>query len=236
MFLPAIVVLLPIGTLPEEEGAEGRPLMVFSGTAGGIGRCRRLVGGPPDGYNDPRGAVSPPEAPDLTSRGRPAMRPKRIDPGPGRESVWDYPRPPRVEPTARRVRVVFNDQVIADTCRAVRVLETSHPPGIYIPPEDVKSEFLRSSLRSTACEWKGRARYFHVVVGDRQAEDAAWSYPDPAPRFAAIRGFLTFYPGRVDSCFLDEEIVTPQEGNFYGGWITSAVVGPFKGAAGTWGW
>jgi uncharacterized protein (DUF427 family) len=164
------------------------------------------------------------------------MKTKRIEPAPGQESVWDYPRPPRVEPTGKRVRVVFNDQVIADTTRAVRVLETSHPPGIYIPPEDVRMEFLRSSIRSSSCEWKGRARYFHVVVGDRKAEDAAWSYPEPVPRFAAIRDYVTFYPGRVDSCFLDDERVTPQEGGFYGGWITSAVVGPFKGASGTWGW
>lgn len=163
-------------------------------------------------------------------------RPKRIKPGPGQESVWDYPRPPRVEPVHRRVRVLFNGEVIAESHRALRVLETSHPPGIYLPPEDVRIAFLRPSTRSSFCEWKGRAVYHHVVVGDRRADDAAWSYPDPVPAFAAIRDYVTFYPGRVDACFLDDEQVVPQEGGFYGGWITSELVGPFKGGPGSWGW
>jgi uncharacterized protein (DUF427 family) len=164
------------------------------------------------------------------------MRPKRIEPKPGQESVWDYPRPPRIEPLGRHVRVVFNGEVVADSNRAVRILETSHPPGIYVPPEDVRAEFLRDSRHLSHCEWKGRARYHHLVVGDRRSDDAAWSYPDPVPAFASIREFVTFYPARVDACYVGDERVTPQEGGFYGGWITSELVGPFKGGPGSWGW
>ncbi len=164
------------------------------------------------------------------------MRPKRIEPGPGQESVWDYPRPPRIEPVSRRVRVEFNGQIIADTTQAKRVLETSHPPGIYIPPDDLRSEFLKRSSHRSACEWKGWASYHDVVVGDRRAENAGWSYPDPVPSFESIRDYVTFYPGRVDACYLDDEQVRPQEGDFYGGWITSELVGPFKGGPGSWGW
>ena len=164
------------------------------------------------------------------------IRPSRIAPGPGQESVWDYPRPPRVEPSTRRVRVIFNGEVIAETTRAFRILETSHPPVFAIPPEDVRLGFLRPSPRTTGCEWKGRAHYHSVEVDGRRAEDAAWSYPEPVRAFEPIRDYLCFYPGRVDSCFVDEEQVTPQEGGFYGGWITRELVGPFKGASGTWGW
>ena len=158
------------------------------------------------------------------------MSPKRIEPGP------DYPRPPRIEPTHRRIQVVFGGEVIAETTRALRVLETSHPPGYYIPPEDVRQEFLRPSSRSSFCEWKGRAAYHHIVVGDCRSEDAAWSYPAPVRAFEPIRGYISFYPGRVDACFVDDKQVSPQEGGFYGGWITSDLVGPFKGEAGSWGW
>ncbi|QDV32497.1 DUF427 domain-containing protein [Tautonia plasticadhaerens] len=164
------------------------------------------------------------------------MRPNRIAPGPGQESVWDYPRPPRIEPSTRRIRVVFNGEVIAETTRALRILETSHPPVFAVPPEDVRAEFLRGSRRTTGCEWKGRARYHSIEVGGRRAEDAAWSYPEPVRAFEPIRDYLCFYPERVGACFVDEEVVTPQEGGFYGGWITGELVGPFKGASGTWGW
>jgi uncharacterized protein (DUF427 family) len=156
--------------------------------------------------------------------------------GMAKESVWDYPRPPRIEDSARRIRVVFNDVVIADTTRAKRVVETSHPPVYYIPPEDVRLEHLARTDRSSYCEWKGRAAYYSVTIGDRQSRDAAWFYPDPTPAFADIKDHVAFYPSRVDSCYVDSEKVTAQPGDFYGGWITSEITGPFKGGPGTSGW
>lgn len=153
-----------------------------------------------------------------------------------RESVWDYPRPPRVERDDRRVRVVLGDVVMADTTRALRVLETSHPPAFYIPREDVRGEHLVPAAGRTWCEWKGHAAYEDVVVGDRVAARAAWHYPDPAPAYADLAGHVAFYPGRVDACFVGDERVRAQEGDFYGGWITSEIEGPFKGAPGTRGW
>ncbi|MCX6373889.1 MAG: DUF427 domain-containing protein, partial [Actinobacteria bacterium] len=123
------------------------------------------------------------------------------------ESVWDYPRPPRVEASTRRIRVVVGGVTVADTTRAFRVLETSHPPGYYIPPEDVRSEYLRPSRRHSYCEFKGRASYYDLAVGERVVADAAWYYADPAPGYEAIRDHLAFYPGRVDACFVDDEQV-----------------------------
>jgi len=161
---------------------------------------------------------------------------RRIQPGPGQESVWDYPRPPRIEPETRRVRVIFNGKEVAQSDRAMRVLETSHPPGIYIPPDDIVSNALRSGPGSSFCEWKGQAAYWDVVVDGAVAEAAGWSYPNPTPSFTEIAGYISIYPGRVDACYLGDERVKPQEGNFYGGWITADVVGPFKGAPDTWGW
>ena len=164
-------------------------------------------------------------------------RPSRIEPGPGQESVWDYPRPPRLEPAPRRLRVELGGRVIAETRRGLRVLETSHPPTYYFPPEDVAPGVLvPSGGGGTACEWKSQARYFDLVVGDLRVPRAAWSYPDPAPGFEPLRDHVAFYAGRVDACFVDDARVTPQEGEFYGGWITPDVVGPFKGGPGTWGW
>jgi len=119
---------------------------------------------------------------------------RRIAPGPGQESVWDYPRPPRLELSEKLVRIKFNGETIAETSRAYRVLETSHPPTYYIPPEDIQAKFLERSSRASFCEWKGRARYHGLKVGDRRAADVAWSYPDPTPNFAAIRDYLAFYP------------------------------------------
>ncbi|TXT53630.1 MAG: hypothetical protein BAJATHORv1_140009 [Candidatus Thorarchaeota archaeon] len=162
--------------------------------------------------------------------------PKRIEPGPGQESVWDYPRPPRVEPTSKRVQVIFNGVTIADTGDAKRVLETSHPPVYYIPPEDVRMVHLSAAPGSSLCEWKGRARYYTVEVGERRAERAAWAYPDPRPEFESIRDHVAFYAGPMDACYVDDERVRPQPGGFYGGWITDDVVGPFKGGPGTVGW
>jgi uncharacterized protein (DUF427 family) len=157
----------------------------------------------------------------------------RETPGPGQESVWDYPRPPRLEPVHERIRIVFDDVVIADTTRAWRVLETSHPPTYYLHPDDLSQEHLEPSLRRSFCEWKGRASFVTVRVGDRVAEDVGWFYAEPVPAFAELRGHVAFYAGPMDSCTVGGEEVTPQPGGFYGGWITSKVVGPFKGPPGS---
>jgi uncharacterized protein (DUF427 family) len=164
------------------------------------------------------------------------MIPKRIEPGPGQESVWDYPRPPRLEKCSKHIQVVFNDVVIVDSLRAWRVLETSHPPVYYSPPEDIRMEFLTPVSSSTLCEWKGQARYFDLRVGERLASRAAWCYPNPDAAFESIRNYLAFYAGPMDACLVDGERARPQPGSFYGGWITSDVVGPFKGEPGTMGW
>jgi uncharacterized protein (DUF427 family) len=164
------------------------------------------------------------------------MSHKRTEAGPDQESVWDYPRPPRVEETARHVKVVFNGEVIADTHQAKRVLETSHPPAYYIPPEDVRMEYLTETDHRTWCEWKGQAGYYSLSVGDRQAKNAAWFYPNPTPGYEAIQGHVAFYPGKMEACYVDGERVKAQPGDFYGGWITSEIVGPFKGRPGTASW
>jgi len=164
------------------------------------------------------------------------MKRARVEPGPGQESVWDYPRPPRVEDSSKHVQVVFNGVTIADTYAAKRVLETSHPPVYYIPPQDIKIDYLEEAQGSSLCEWKGRAGYYTVVVGEKRAERAAWYYPDPRPGYESIRDHVAFYPGLMDVCYVDGERVEPQPGGFYGGWITKDVVGPFKGGPGTMGW
>ena len=164
-------------------------------------------------------------------------RPRRIEPGPGQESVWDYPRPPRVEPSSELVEVIHAGHLVARTTRAVRVLETSQAPGYYLPAEDVDASVLTLSPTRTHCEWKGVATYWTLAVpGAAPVTDAAWSYPDPTPAFAAIADHLAFYPQLVDECRVDGEVVAANEGGFYGGWVTSRVVGPFKGGAGSWGW
>ncbi len=160
----------------------------------------------------------------------------RVAPGPGQESVWDYPRPPRLEPVTKRLRVVFNGVTIADTNRGYRVLETSHPPVYYFPPDHIRMDHLSVAGGASFCEWKGQARYFTIVVNGKQAERAAWSYPEPTPAFTDIRDHIAFYCPMMDACFVGEEQARPQPGSFYGGWITDDVVGPFKGEAGTAGW
>jgi uncharacterized protein (DUF427 family) len=161
----------------------------------------------------------------------------RPDPtGPGEESVWNYPRPPRLERDERRVVVTFNGEVIADTTGAWKVLETSHPPTWYLPPADIRSEFIEPAPGGSHCEWKGQAHYVSVRVGDRVAEKVGWGYADPTPDFRAITDHLAFYAGPMDSVTVDGVEVEPQPGGFYGGWITPEVKGPFKGGPGTWGW
>lgn len=161
---------------------------------------------------------------------------QRIQPNPGQESVWDYPRPPRLEDVTKHIQVVFNGVAIADTHNAKRVLETSHPPVYYIPASDIKMEYLIRTPQSSFCEWKGNAGYYTIAVGDKRVDNAGWFYPDPTPSFAGIENYVAFYPHLMDACYVDGEKVQPQPGNFYGGWITSDIVGPFKGSPGTWGW
>jgi uncharacterized protein (DUF427 family) len=167
-------------------------------------------------------------------------RPAQIDPpGPGQESVWDYPRPPRIEPSPKHVIVLFNNAVVAESRHALRVLETSSPPVYYLPPGDVRlGRFVvpAEGGRATFCEWKGTASYLDLRVGDRLARDAAWSYLTPSEGYEAIKEHVAFYPGRVDACYLDGELVRPQPGSYYGGWVTDGIVGPFKGDPGTEGW
>lgn len=161
------------------------------------------------------------------------MRSERIAAGPGQESVWDYPRPPAVAPTDSRVRVVHLGLTIADTRAALRVLETSQPPAFYIPRTDIAQERIVGSRGRSICEWKGLATYWSLVLAETTVTDAAWSYEQPAPGFEQIAGHLAFYAQRVDQCWVDDERVIANPGSFYGGWITSKVVGPFKGDPGT---
>jgi uncharacterized protein (DUF427 family) len=160
----------------------------------------------------------------------------RIEPKPGQESVWDYPRPPRVELSTKRIRVLFNGVTLAETTHAMRVLETSHPPVYYIPQGDIRMEYLSPTAQRTFCEFKGAASYWTIKVGDKVEADAGWSYASPSRGFEQIKDHIAFYPGRMEACYVDEEKVLAQPGDFYGGWITSDIVGPFKGGAGTWGW
>ena len=165
------------------------------------------------------------------------QRPQRITPEPGQESVWDYPRPPRVETSTSRVEVVCNGVAIASSTRTLRVLETSHPPVFYIPFADIVAEHVRpSGRRPSFCEFKGLASYFTIAVDEVVERDAAWAYPHPSPGYESLVDHLAIYPERVDACTVDGELVRPQPGGFYGGWITDRVVGPFKGGPGSAGW
>jgi uncharacterized protein (DUF427 family) len=170
-------------------------------------------------------------------RNFPRVRPPDIvAPGPGQESVWDYPRPPRVESVLARVRVELGGRVVADSTRALRVCETSSPPVYYVPPSDIDLECVAPSQRTSFCEWKGVARYWTVQSAGRVAKDAGWSYPEPDEGYEAIRDYLSFYPRRVDGCYVGEHRVTPQPGFYYGGWVTPDLVGPFKGVPGSEAW
>ncbi len=156
--------------------------------------------------------------------------------GTGEESVWDYPRPPRLEASPKHVQVYFAGELIADSRRTLRILETSHPPVFYVPPEDVRTELLTQTAQKSFCEFKGGAVYWTLALNGQESQNVAWSYPNPTEGFEAIKAYLAFYPGRVEACFVDRERVQAQAGDFYGGWITREVKGPFKGEAGTWGW
>jgi uncharacterized protein (DUF427 family) len=152
------------------------------------------------------------------------------------ENVWDYPRPPAVEDVPQRIRIVFNDELITNSQNAKRVLETSHPPVYYIPLKDIKPNVLLPTSGSTWCEWKGEASYYDVRVGNVTAKRAAWYYPNPSPKYFEIKDYVAFYASKMDACFVGSERVRSQKGDFYGGWITSNLVGPFKGGPRTSGW
>ncbi len=163
----------------------------------------------------------------------------RIQPGPvgpGQESVWSYPRPPRLEESNKLVQVVFNGVVIAETQRAKRILETSHPPVYYIAPEDIQMQYLAPTSQHSYCEWKGAASYYTVSVNGKTVENAAWYYRKPTKGYEALADYIAFYPSLMDACYVNGEQVQAQKGDFYGGWITSDIVGPFKGGPGTSGW
>jgi uncharacterized protein (DUF427 family) len=169
---------------------------------------------------------------EYTGQKRPPFAEK---PAKGQESVWDYPRPPVLAAEKRRVEVRLGDVVIADTQRAIRLLETASPPTVYIPSDDVRQDVLALHPSSSYCEWKGDAQYWALKRGNGAREMVGWSYPKPLPGFEAIAGYLSFYPSRVE-CYVDGERVRPQPGEFYGGWVTKEIVGPFKGGPGTNDW
>ena len=155
----------------------------------------------------------------------------------GAESVWDYPRPPAVKRCPRHVRVELAGQVLAESDRTLRVLERSHPPTIYVPRDDVREDLLVPSRQpSTRCEFKGAARYLDALISNQRYQAIGWMYPQPSPGYDALTDHLAFYPGRIDAAWLGDERVLAQDGDFYGGWITAELVGPFKGAPGTRRW
>ncbi|MEM8524253.1 MAG: DUF427 domain-containing protein [Bacteroidota bacterium] len=162
---------------------------------------------------------------------------KKIKPKKGQESVWDYPRPPKLEQTNKHLVIEFGGIRLAETNAAYRVLETSHPPVYYLPQSDIQMEHLQlSDVRSSFCEFKGAAVYWDIITPKKEILKAAWSYPEPSFDFLDIREYIAFYASKMDACYVDGELVKAQEGDFYGGWITSDIVGPFKGGQGTWGW
>ncbi len=175
-----------------------------------------------------------PEAEELAIRQ--PFHPEPDEPADGQESVWDYPRPAIAEPTERHIQIVHRGISLVDSRNAWRTLETSHPPTYYMPRADILMEYLSPNPRRSLCEWKGQASYWDVEIGDQSWEAAAWSYEAPTPGFAPIAGFLAFYPEPFDQCLVDGEPITPQPGNFYGGWISQYEAGPFKGIPGSRFW
>ena len=164
------------------------------------------------------------------------MTPRRDPVGPGQVSVWDFPRPAVAQPVGSHVVIKHHSIIVADTRRAVRTLETSHPPSYYIPKDDIATGVLRQAGGGSFCEWKGSATYWDVVVDGEVLSRVGWSYPAPTPNFDCLRDHIAFYAAPFDSCMVDGQIVLPQPGGFYGGWITADLAGPFKGGPGSMGW
>jgi uncharacterized protein (DUF427 family) len=152
------------------------------------------------------------------------------------ESVWDYPRPPRLEHSSEHVVVLHKGHTLVDTTSAIRILETSHPPTYYFPLTDVAKSLLEAVPGTTFCEFKGYASYADIVIQGSRLAKAVWWYDNPSPGYEELAGHIALYPGRVDRCTVDGEVVVAQEGDFYGGWITQRISGPFKGGPGTSGW
>ena len=164
------------------------------------------------------------------------MKKEPYDPAKGEESVWDYPRPPKIEATNSNIKIFLGREQIVGTKKAFRVLETSHPPVYYIPPSDIVPGVLTPTKKESYCEFKGKARYYSVQVGELIKENACWYYPNPVVAFQDLKDYVAFYPNLMERCEVDGEVVDPQLGDFYGGWVTRKIKGPFKGGPGTWGW
>lgn len=164
------------------------------------------------------------------------MKFEKIKPEPGQESVWDYPRPPKLEVFTGHLRIIFNEEIIVDSNKAFRILETSHPPTYYIPISDFKEGSLIKTSKSSFCEFKGMASYYDVLSKGKVAKNASWGYPTVNSHYEQLKGTVSVYAHLMDACFVNDEKVQAQDGDFYGGWITNNIVGPFKGGAGTWGW
>jgi uncharacterized protein (DUF427 family) len=164
------------------------------------------------------------------------MKPNPTPPKLGQESVWDYPRPAILQDTNKHLKIICNGIILAETNRGKRVVETSHPPTYYFPPEDIKLEHLIETPKKGFCEWKGIYKYYDVSIGDQYINHAAWRCVEPTRDFMPIKEYYAFIAKLMDACYVNDELVTPQSGDFYGGWITADIVGPFKGDSGTWGW
>ncbi len=161
---------------------------------------------------------------------------KKIKPKSGQESVWDYPRPPAIEPVTEHIKIVYGGVEIANSNKSFRILETSHPPTYYLPISSFVEGSLVATDRTSFCEFKGVAIYYHIEAKGLSSDFAAWGYQNPNEKYSSLKNHISVYASRMDACFIGSEQVQAQEGDFYGGWITSKVVGPFKGGAGTWGW
>ncbi len=164
------------------------------------------------------------------------MNINKITPKEGQESVWDYPRPPKLVDCSKRIRIEVGNITLVDSKNTIRCLETSHPPVYYIPQSDIKMDYLKTTDKNTYCEFKGQANYYDLIIGDKIVKEVAWEYANPAKGFEKIKNYLAFYATKVDACYVDDEKVKPQEGSFYGGWVTNDIVGPFKGSSGTTFW
>ena len=164
------------------------------------------------------------------------IAPEKVTPGPGLESVWDYPRPPALRRCDKRVRIVLQGEILADTSNALCVLETSHPPTYYLPPTDIEMHYLHEVAGTSFCEWKGAASYYDIDCKEVSLERVAWTYHRPSSQYPELKDHIAFYAHVMDACYVGDEKVMPQPGNFYGGWITADVVGPFKGEPGTGHW
>lgn len=164
------------------------------------------------------------------------MRPRPDPVGPGQESVWSFPRPAVAQPCPSRITIEHRGMMIVDTRASIRMLETSHPPSYYVPTDDITPGVLRRAAGTSFCEWKGSATYWDVMVGDEVLPRVGWSYANPSRDFVMLRDHVAFYAAPFDCCRVDGEKVQPQPGDFYGGWITSALAGPFKGIPGSRGW